>query len=197
METKDRVRVSLFSGISVEMCFDDHGEPHFHAEAEYEVRSAVFGLDGSLLQGSLPSWGLRDVREWASRYSAELQEAWDQRQRGESPSPIRSLDDDDELVGSGAPLPSPVEVEARDGFRVWVRFDNGVFGEIDLSDLAGTGVFKAWDEPEFFRGVYVSPHGSIAWDEDIEICPDAAYMEVAGLTVEEMFPDFFETPVDA
>ena len=198
METKERVKVSWFSGVSIEMCFDGHSVPHFHAVAEFEGDSAVYGLDGSLLQGSLPSWGLEDVGEWVSRRAVELRKAWDQCQSGESPFYIRSLDDDgDELVEPGKLLPAPVEVEARDGFRIWVRFDNGVSGEIDLSDLVGKGVFKAWGEPAFFSGVYVSPHSSIAWNEDIEICPDAAYMEVTGLTVEEMFPDLVETPVDA
>lgn len=33
-----------------------------------------------------------------------------------------------------------VAVEARPEFKVWVRFENGVEGEADLSDLAGSGV---------------------------------------------------------
>ena len=197
MECKERVKVSWFSGVTIEMCSANHGVPHFHAEAEYERRSAVFDLEGSLLQGSLPSWGIEDVKEWAPRHSAELREAWEQCQRGESPSPIPSLDEDDESVGCGEPLPNPVEVEPRDGFRIWVKFDDGVSGEIDLSHLAGKGVFKAWDDPEFFKGVYVSPYRAIAWSEELDICPDTAYMEVTGLTAEEMFPEFFKAPTGA
>ena len=94
-------------------------------------------------------------------------------------------------------LPELVEVKARDGFRIWVRFDDGVSGEIDLSDHVGKGVFKAWDDPEFFKGVYVNPDRAIAWSEEIDMCPDAAYMEVTGFTAEEMFPEFFKTPTDA
>ncbi len=196
MECKERVKVSWFSGIAIEMCGVEDDAPHFHAEAEYEGRSAVFSLEGSLLQGSLPSWGIEDVTEWVSLRPNELREAWEQCQRGESPDPIPSLDDD-EFIGPVRYLPEPVEVEARDGFRIWVRFDDGVSGEIDLSHLVGKGGFKAWDDPEFFNGVYVSPHGGIAWSEEIDMCPDLAYMGVTGLTVEEMFPEFAETPTDA
>ena len=193
MGCKERAKVSWFSGISIEVCSAEDDAPHFHAEAEYEKRSAVFSLEGSLLEGSLPSWGLEDVEEWASRNACELKEAWERCRRGESPSSIRSLDDDDTLVGAGKRIPNPVEVEARDGFKIWVRFDDGVSGELDLSHLAGKGMFKAWDDSEFFKGVYVDEGHAIAWSEEFDICPDSAYMRIAGLTFEEMFPDFVKT----
>ena len=94
-------------------------------------------------------------------------------------------------------VPKLVEVKACEGYRIWVRFDDGVSGEVDLSHLAGKGVFKAWDDPEFFKGVYVAAGHAIAWSEEIDMCPDAAYMEVTGLTVEEVFPEFFEASAGA
>ena len=36
----------------------------------------------------------------------------------------------------------PTEVEPRDGFRIWLRYQDGTMGEIDLSHLVGCGVFK-------------------------------------------------------
>jgi hypothetical protein len=39
--------------------------------------------------------------------------------------------------------PRPVEVRARLGFRLWLRYDDGTAGEVDLSDFAGRGVFRA------------------------------------------------------
>ncbi len=82
----------------------------------------------------------------------------------------------------------PLEVEARDGFKLWVRFDNGVEGEIDLSRHAGRGVFKAWDTPGVFEAVSVSQHRSIRWTDDVELCADAIYLEITGLDVEEIMP---------
>ncbi len=29
-------------------------------------------------------------------------------------------------------------------YVLWLRFDDGLEGEVDLSDLVGKGVFKAW-----------------------------------------------------
>ena len=41
--------------------------------------------------------------------------------------------------------------EPRPHYRLWVRFEDGVEGEADLSDVAGRGVFKRWtDRPEEF-----------------------------------------------
>ena len=75
-----------------------------------------------------------------------------------------------------------------ENFRLWLRYDDGAEGEISLSDLAGKGVFRAWDGPGAFESVYVSDHGSIAWTDELEVCPDALYMKLTGKTVEEMFP---------
>jgi Protein of unknown function (DUF2442) len=36
-------------------------------------------------------------------------------------------------------------VKSLDGFRLWLRFSDGIEGMADLSDLAGRGVFSAWN----------------------------------------------------
>ena len=74
----------------------------------------------------------------------------------------------------------PTTVEPRDGYRIWIRYSDGVAGEVDLSALVGKGVFRAWEDPRFFANVHVARHGSIAWSDDLEICPDAVYMELSG-----------------
>ena len=74
----------------------------------------------------------------------------------------------------------PMEVEARDGYRIWLRYSDGAAGEVDLSYLAGRGVFAAWDGRACFEAVRVTADGGIAWEEDIELCPDALYMRLTG-----------------
>lgn len=83
-----------------------------------------------------------------------------------------------------------VEVAPRAGYRIWLRYSDGVSGEVDLSDLAGRGVFEAWRDRAFFERVHVSPYGSIAWSEDVELCEDALYMELTGNSAEDLFPAF-------
>ena len=90
-----------------------------------------------------------------------------------------------------------VNVEPRDGYRIWLRYSDGVSGEVDLSDMAGRGVFKVWLDRTFFEGVHVSGHGSIAWSDDIELCADALYMELTGKSAEELFRALKDRPGDA
>ena len=80
----------------------------------------------------------------------------------------------------------PTEVHPRAGYRIWLRYADGVAGEIDLSHLAGKGVFKIWDEPGYFAKVHITPHRAIAWDDDLDLCADALYMELTGKSVEEL-----------
>ena len=82
----------------------------------------------------------------------------------------------------------PTEVHPRAGYRIWLRYSDGVAGEIDLSHLAGEGVFKIWDEPGYFEKVHITSHRAIAWDDDIDLCADALYMELTGKSVEEVMP---------
>ena len=80
----------------------------------------------------------------------------------------------------------PIAVEARDRYRIWVEFEDGTAGEVDLSDIAGKGVFKPLQNRQFFETVSILPHHSISWggNDDLEICPDTIYTELTGITPE-------------
>ena len=57
-------------------------------------------------------------------------------------------------------------------YRVWIRFDDGLEGEVDLNDLVGKGIFEAWNSVEFFNQVRVDPQSeTLAWGEDIDLDP--------------------------
>ena len=65
------------------------------------------------------------------------------------------------------------EVRPLSGCRIWLKFTDGISGEVDLSHLAGRGVFKVWTDRKVFEGVHLGPSGAIEWSEDIDLCPDA------------------------
>jgi hypothetical protein len=85
-------------------------------------------------------------------------------------------------------IPRPLEVKARKNFRIWLRYDDGTEGEVDLSDMAGQGVFAAWNDVAFFNSVRLGSHGAIEWGENLDICPDAMYLRLTGKSPEEVFP---------
>ena len=77
-------------------------------------------------------------------------------------------------------------VEPRKGHPIWLRYSDGSSGQVDLSDLSGKGVFRVWDHPGVFDDVHVAPHGAVAWNEEIELCPDALYIELTGKPGEDV-----------
>ena len=88
----------------------------------------------------------------------------------------------------------PVEVKALEDYKLWVKYEDGVEGETDLSHLAGKGVFTLWNDYSAFEKVYIGSHGELAWSDEIDICPDTIYMEITGKSPEEVFPSL-ETEV--
>jgi hypothetical protein len=71
-------------------------------------------------------------------------------------------------------------VEPRPDYRLWVRFEDGTEGEVDLSDIAGRGVFRRWaNHPEEFYQVQVdSGSGSPVWPGGLDVAPDRLYEEL-------------------
>ena len=80
----------------------------------------------------------------------------------------------------------PIEVEAREGYRIWLRCSDGRSTEKStcriLPDVAS---YAAWDEPGRFQQVRIARHRAITWDADIALCPDALSMQLTGKTFEQ------------
>ena len=81
-----------------------------------------------------------------------------------------------------------VDVVAKDDFSLTVTFDNN---EIKVYDMKNKlfGVFEILNDINKFKKVFIDENGDIAWDKDInldssihwnnrlDICKDAIYME--------------------
>jgi hypothetical protein len=83
----------------------------------------------------------------------------------------------------------PVEVKALENYKLWVKYDNDVEGEVDLSHLAGKGVFSLWNDYQVFEQVYIGSHGEIAWSNEIDIGSDTIYMKITGQAPAELYPN--------
>ena len=86
--------------------------------------------------------------------------------------------------------PQVVELEVGEPFRIWVRFDDGVAGSVDLSDSAALGgIFAQWSDEGFWRSAHiVTDSGAVAWGDGTEVdaCPLSLYLDVTGRTFEDL-----------
>jgi hypothetical protein len=76
------------------------------------------------------------------------------------------------------PSPNAVEVKPTEGYRVRVRFEDGLEAEVDFSDMAEeVGYYTdPLRDPEFFRRVELCPEGyGITWPNECDVCPDRLY----------------------
>ena len=85
-------------------------------------------------------------------------------------------------------LIKPIRVEARPGYHLYLEFADGTNGEVDLSRLVGRGVFRVWNDYQFFENVRLGDHREIKWDDQIELCADSLYLELTKRSPEDLFP---------
>ncbi len=65
-----------------------------------------------------------------------------------------------------------VDCKAKPHYVLWVRFDDGLEGEVDLSDHVGKGIYKAWESEDFWHSVHIdSLGGTVCWNNDIDLDP--------------------------
>lgn len=80
------------------------------------------------------------------------------------------------------------KVQALQGYRLDLTFDDGVRGVVDLSGLVGQGVFTCWQDPQMFEQVRIGSAGELPWGDQVNLCPDSLYLKVTGKKPEDLFP---------
>lgn len=73
--------------------------------------------------------------------------------------------------------PLLTEATPTEGYSVYLRFEDGLSAEVDLSYLRDYGgVFEPLRDPEYFRQLRVYPEGeTIFWPNEADIAPETLY----------------------
>ena len=79
------------------------------------------------------------------------------------------------------------QVTPKEGFILHLQFDDGTAGQVDLSDLAGQGVFTGWCENDAFFHLKIGSAGELSWDCGVDMCADALYLRLTGKNSTEVF----------
>jgi hypothetical protein len=81
--------------------------------------------------------------------------------------------------------------------RLELKYESGETGVVDLSALAGRGVFAAWNDPGIYNAVRVTADGAVEWPGELDLCPDALYLQMTGKSPLDVFPSLDEQPAHA
>ena len=82
--------ISIFYGVVIQMFWNDHAPPHFHAL--YAEDEAVIDIrELRVVRGALPRRALALVLEWAAEHRDELMENWNLCRDLQLPKPIEPL----------------------------------------------------------------------------------------------------------
>ena len=81
-----------------------------------------------------------------------------------------------------------VSVEPKENYRVFLRFEDGTTGIVDVSELvAFSGVFEPLREHAYFEQVRIEPDlGTIVWPNGADLDPVVLYAHATG----QPLPDF-------
>jgi hypothetical protein len=72
--------ISRFLGIVVQMYYNDHSRPHFHAKyGEYRI---TVEIESGVVKGEFPPRALRAVLDWSLAHVDELRDNWNRARQG-------------------------------------------------------------------------------------------------------------------
>lgn len=83
--------ISIFFGIMIEMFWNEHAPPHFHAKyGEHQATIDIRKLE--LMEGFLPRRTKNLVLDWAELHQGELLTNWDLCRENQHPNKIAPLE---------------------------------------------------------------------------------------------------------
>lgn len=148
--------LSKLYGIEVHIRWNDHPPPYFHVFYAGSKTSIAIGTL-EIIDGRLPRRARVLVIEWALSHRPELRAAWQKACRSENPGTIEPLSWLEAAVHGH--MPTVVSVHVLRKRIVHLVFDDGVEGDLDLSNL----------KYAVFAEVYVDETGTINWPPAISI----------------------------
>ena len=68
-------------------------------------------------------------------------------------------------------IPHVVEAKHIQGHRVWLKFDDGACGEVDLSDELSGPIFEPLKRVEYFRQ-FIVRYNTLSWQNGADFAPE-------------------------
>jgi len=71
------------------------------------------------------------------------------------------------------------KVKALAGFRLYVEFEDGTHGKVDLSDRLFGPMFEPLKNAKVFAQAGIDEFGAICWPNGADLAPDALYEKLS------------------
>ena len=81
-------------------------------------------------------------------------------------------------------FPNITAAKALDNYKIFLSFDDGVTGNVDLLNLKGKGVFSFWNDEKNFKNFEISDN-AIIWNENLDMDTNSFYLKIINKTFEE------------
>ena len=85
-------------------------------------------------------------------------------------------------------FPNITTANALDNYKIFLSFDDGVSGKVDLLDLKGKSVFSFWNDENNFKNFEISDNAMI-WKENLDMDTNSFYLKIINKTFEEYARD--------
>lgn len=69
------------------------------------------------------------------------------------------------------------EVKPLDDYKLLLKFSNGEIKIFDVSPLLEKSVYRPLKDLRLFNKVHIIYGYTIAWNDEIDMCPDSLYMD--------------------
>jgi hypothetical protein len=63
-----------------------------------------------------------------------------------------------------------IEVKPLEGYKLFIKFDDGLSKSIDIKPYIGEGISKDLESSDYFNKVYID-NGTITWPNGYDFCP--------------------------
>ena len=85
-------------------------------------------------------------------------------------------------------FPNIIEAKPLENYKLFLKFDDGINGEIELSNLKGKGVFDYWNDENNFKNFKIIDN-IIIWNDILDMDSNAFYLKIINKTFEEYARD--------
>lgn len=83
-------------------------------------------------------------------------------------------------------FPKLVEIKPLNDYNISLKYSDGVAGHVSLKSLTDTEVFSNWKTGTDFNKPFIPRNNVIAWSDEMEVDADSLYLELRGISFEQL-----------